>query len=68
MNTESQTWSELVPVIEQSYRTHELFMNVSGKFYATLLKFHYKLCKIYRVQNLDLWHKYQKYVSADYVL
>ena len=62
MDTETPAWTDLVPVNPQ-YGT--VYTHVSDKFHATLSRQDYKVCKIYRVQNLDLWHKYQKYVSVD---
>ena len=64
MNTETPAWTDLVPVSSVCCRTRQLFVDVSAKFYATLPKRDYKVCRIYHIQNLDLWHKYQKYVCT----
>jgi len=63
MDTETPAWSELVPLPVISQRGN-MFARVSAEFHATLSRQDYRVCKIYRVQNLDLWHKYQKYVSG----
>jgi len=60
MDTETPAWTDLVPVCPESGP----FTRVSAKFYATLPQGDYKVCRIYRVQNLDLWHKYLRYVSS----
>jgi len=66
MDTETPGWTDVVPVSPQCGRTWQQYMRLFAKFHATMPQEDYKVHKIYRIQNLDFWHKYQKYVSADY--
>ena len=60
MNTETPEWADLAPVDPRCEHMQQLCAHVSDEFHATLSRDDYRVCKIYRVQNLDLWHKYQK--------
>jgi len=68
MDTETPAWTDLVPLGLQHESMRHLYMRVLAEFHKTLSQQDCKVHKIYRVQNLDLWYKYQKYVSADYGL
>ena len=63
MDTETPAWTDLVPVSPKHRRMQEMYVRVCAKFYATLSRQDYRVSRIYRVQNLDLWNKYQTYVT-----
>jgi len=65
MDTETSAWTELVPISSAHRSTQEMYVHVTAEFHATLSPQDYTVCRIYRVQNLDLWNKYQKYVFDD---
>ena len=63
MNTETIGNSELVPLNSNS-RSYFL-REVNDRFAATMTDC--RVREVYRVQNLDLWHKYQAYVFFIYL-
>ena len=65
MDTETLRRTDLVPVSLECESMQQLYQHVSDEFHATLSQHDYKVCKMWRVQNLELWDKYLKYVAAD---
>jgi len=66
MDTETLEWAELVPISPAHRSTRELHVTVIAEFHATLSRQDCTVHRIYRVQNLHLWNKYRKYVSANH--
>jgi len=64
MDTKTPAWTELVPVSPNHGSMWEMYIHVCAEFYATLSRQDYKVSRVYRVQNLDLWNKYQTYVTG----
>lgn len=64
MNTELDNWTDLVPLGENHPEAKRLYARVSSEFRRTMPSRDYQIKNIYRVQNLELWGKYQEYVLA----
>ena len=64
MDTKTPSCTDLVPINKKHRCMQEMYMRVCAEFYTTLTRQDYTVYRIYRVQNLDLWNKYQTYVAG----
>ena len=55
MDTETPGWTDLVM---QNTNT-STYMDVSRQFHSTLSESDYKILRIFAIQNLDLWQKFE---------